>query len=147
MRLSTLVLASSSLVVAQNATRTSSSGSSSTQLPCAVASSLLADPSNGNIIPAKVAYDCLTSVPVDVEGDAVLIDELKLLWEWHSETGWLKNPPPHWDLGPLDLIAELDKIKAKLPQYRSEYDVQRDIEALTIRTGDFHMNWSPDILN
>jgi hypothetical protein len=83
---------------------------------------------------------------VAVEQDEKLIDQLKLLWEWHSETGYLKNTPDTWELGKLDLLAELDKIKENLSSYNSEYEVQLAINKLTLRTGNFHFNYAPDIL-
>ncbi|KAF2810488.1 uncharacterized protein BDZ99DRAFT_498614 [Mytilinidion resinicola] len=100
----------------------------------------------GSRLPAQVAYACLVSVPVDVEGDSQLIDDLKILWEWHSETGWLKNTPSTWELGPLDVIKELDAIQGNLSNYRSEYEVQRDIKSLATRSGNGHFRYQPDIL-
>ncbi|KAF7591698.1 hypothetical protein BBP40_001211 [Aspergillus hancockii] len=144
MRLFAITLASAVLAAAQSATRTSSTTASATGAPCAVASKLAEE--NRSIVPAQVAYECLTSVPVAVEEDEKLIDQLKLLWEWHSETGYLKNPPDTWELGSLDLLAELDKIKENLSTYDSEYDVQLAINKLTLRTGNFHFNYAPDIL-
>ncbi|KAA8644776.1 hypothetical protein EYZ11_005133 [Aspergillus tanneri] len=124
---------------------TSSSTASDTSEPCARVSHLLRN-SDSDYIPAEIAYKCLASVPVAVEADQKLIDELKLLWEWHSEVGWLKNPPSSWELGSVDLLAELDKIRENLGSYGSEYDVQLAIQKLAIRTGNFHFNYQPDIL-
>ncbi|OCK81846.1 hypothetical protein K432DRAFT_350154 [Lepidopterella palustris CBS 459.81] len=144
MLLPSFILASlAAVAVAQSASPTTPSSPSGTVEPCAVVSSLLDDSS---IIPAEYAYACLTSVPVDVPGNSELIDELKFLWQWQSEVGWLKNTPSTWELGPIDLIGELDKIKAKLSSYTSEYQLQLDIWQLTIRTGNFHFNYMPDIL-
>lgn len=145
MRLLGIILASAVLAVAQRSTPTSSSTTpSGTSEPCAVASRLAEE--NDNVVPAQIAYECLTSVPVAVEQDKALIDQLKLLWEWHSETGYLKNTPDTWELGSVDLLAELDKIKENLSSYDSEYDVQVAINRLTLKTGNFHFNYVPDIL-
>ncbi|KAE8142768.1 hypothetical protein BDV38DRAFT_234019 [Aspergillus pseudotamarii] len=144
MRLFGITLVSAALAAAQSGASTSSSASpSDTSEPCALASQL-ADESEA--IPAQTAYDCLKSVPVAVEQDKTLIDQLKLLWEWHSETGYLKNTPDTWELGSVDLLGELDKIKENLSSYDSEYDVQLAINKLTLRTGNFHFNYVPDIL-
>lgn len=150
MRLFGVTLASAALAVAlpstsQTASSTPSSIPSGTTEPCAVVSRLL-ESSDTGFITAESAYKCLKSVPVAVKDDEELIDQLKLLWEWHSETGWLKSPPSTWDLGPLDLIGELDKIKKKLSSYDSEYDVQMAIYRLTVRSGNYHFNYLPDIL-
>ncbi|PLB46888.1 hypothetical protein P170DRAFT_363387 [Aspergillus steynii IBT 23096] len=150
MRLFGATLASAALAVAlPSVSRTISSTPSSTPSgatePCAVVGRLL-ESSDTGFIPAESAYKCLKSVPVAIKDDEELIDELKLLWGWHSETGWLKNPPSTWELGPLDLIGELDKIKNSLGSYDSEYDVQMAIYRLTVRTGNYHFNYWPDIL-
>ncbi|KAL1612411.1 hypothetical protein SLS60_000637 [Paraconiothyrium brasiliense] len=80
--------------------------------------------------PAGSSFDCLNSVPVDVEGDKKLIDELKIAWQWHSDITWLKNPP----------------IKNNLESFESEYQVQLAIQQITVRSGDYHLNNVPDIL-
>ncbi|KAE8149084.1 hypothetical protein BDV25DRAFT_156969 [Aspergillus avenaceus] len=144
MRLLGVTLASAALAVAQRATTTTSSTSSGTAEPCAVASQR-AEKSQ-NVVPAQVAYECLTSVPVAVDENKKLIDQLKMMWEWHSETGYLKNTPDTWELGSIDLLGELDKIKDKLSSYDSEYDVQVAIHELTLKTGNFHFQYLPDIL-
>jgi hypothetical protein len=130
---STLFLASISLVSAQ----------SSSSEPCAnVASQLQLSTS----IDAKTAFDCLDSVPVDVQGNTQLIDELKNIWQFQSEIVWLKNPGDGWEFGPLDIDAELDNVKNNLDSFSSEYAVQLAIQNITIRTGNFHFNYQPDIL-
>ncbi|KAL5354942.1 hypothetical protein BJX96DRAFT_140397 [Aspergillus floccosus] len=148
MRLLGSSLAFATVAAAQSSTLIAAPSVSSTPQAseaCAKASRLYEqDPSIP--IPAKYAYDCLKSVPVAVADDKDLIEQLKLYWALHSETGYLKNPPKTWDLGPLDLIGELDKIKEKIGSYESEFDVQQAIRELTIRTGNFHFNYVPDIL-
>ncbi|BAE66546.1 unnamed protein product [Aspergillus oryzae RIB40] len=144
MRLFGITLVSAALAAAQSSTSTSSSASpSNTSEPCALASQLADE---NQVIPAQTAYECLKSVPVAVEQDKTLIDQLKVLWEWHSETGYLKNTPESWELGSVDLLGELDKIKENLSSYDSEYDVQLAINKLTLKTGNFHFNYVPDIL-
>ncbi|GJC97796.1 peptidase s41 family protein [Colletotrichum higginsianum] len=134
---SVLALASAALAAAQTST---------TQSPCAVVASQLAISSTAEIS-AIDAFNCLNSVPVDTEGNSELIDELKQLWQFHSEIVWLKNPGSDWEYGPLDIMDELDKIKANLESYESEYAVQLAIQNLTVRTGNFHFNYQPDILS
>ncbi|KAF2848937.1 hypothetical protein T440DRAFT_490806 [Plenodomus tracheiphilus IPT5] len=117
---------------------------STTNEPCAVVASSLSRSSTS--VPAQAAYDCLDSVPVDVEGNSQLIDELKQVWQFQSELVWLKNPGEDWPYGPLDIEGELDKIKNSLSSFSSEYAVQMAIQNITVRTGNFHFNYSPDIL-
>lgn len=130
----TLVLALTALSTAQTSTSNE---------PCAVVASSL---TRSTTVPAQLAYDCLDSVPVDVEGNSQLIDELKEVWQFQSELGWYKNPGEDWPYGPLDIEGELDKIKKDLGSFSSEYAVQLAIQNITIRTGNFHFQYSPDIL-
>ncbi|RYO55495.1 hypothetical protein AA0113_g8860 [Alternaria arborescens] len=130
---SALLLASTTLVAAQ----------SSSSEPCAAAA---ADLRQSSSIEAQVAFDCLDSVPVDVQGNAQLIDELKQIWQFQSELVWLKKPGDDWEFGPLDIEAELDSVKDNLNSFSSEYAVQLAIQNITIRTGNFHFNYRPDIL-
>lgn len=130
---SVLLLASTALVAAQS------------NQPCASVSRLLSSSSSAPIS-AQAAFDCLNSVPVDTQGNQKLIDELKLVWQFASELVWYKNPGSDWEYGPLDIIGELDKIKSNLGSFQSEYAVQLAIQNITVRTGNFHFNYSPDIL-
>ncbi|KAI4954289.1 hypothetical protein J4E91_002000 [Alternaria rosae] len=132
---STLLLASTALVAAQ----------SSSSEPCASVASQLGE-STSTSIDAQVAFDCLDSVPVDVQGNSQLIDELKQLWQFQSELVWLKKPGDDWEFGALDIEAELDNVKNNLDSFSSEYAVQLAIQNITIRTGNFHFNYRPDIL-
>ncbi|KAH8730155.1 hypothetical protein GQ44DRAFT_607285 [Phaeosphaeriaceae sp. PMI808] len=113
--------------------------------PCASVSAALAR-STAAPIPAQAAFDCLNSVPVDTSGNQKLIDELKVVWQFQSELVWYKNPGSDWEFGPLDIIGELDKIKSNLGSFQSEYAVQLAIQNITVRTGNFHFNYAPDIL-
>ena len=116
---------------------------SSSSEPCAIVASELA---TFKSVPAQLAYDCLESVPVDTQGNARLIDELKKVWEFQSELVWLKHPGDEWEYGAVDILKELDDIKSKLGSFSSEYAVQIAIQDITIKTGNFHFNWRPDIL-
>lgn len=122
MRLLGTPLAFAAMAAAQSSSLFPVPSSSSSPLPseaCAKANRL-SEQSPEELIPAKDAYDCLKSVPVAADDNKDLIDQLKLYWAFHSETGYLKNPPDTWELGPLDLIGELDKINENLSSYESE---------------------------
>ncbi|KAH7389609.1 hypothetical protein DE146DRAFT_171331 [Phaeosphaeria sp. MPI-PUGE-AT-0046c] len=136
MHKSAFFVASAALAVAQSSTE-----------PCAaVASSLSRSSSSTSGIPAQLAFDCLNSVPVDTNGNRQLIDELKEVWKFQSELVWYKNPGSDWEYGSLDIIGELDSIKTNLGSFKSEYAVQLAIQNITVRTGNFHFNYVPDIL-
>lgn len=128
----TLFLAAATLVAAQSSTQ-----------PCAIAAARLA---RASALPAIEAFNCLDSVPVDTRGNSELIDELKRVWQFQSELVWLKNPGSDWEYGALDIEKELDNIKNNLNSFKSEYAVQLAIQNITIRTGNFHFNYAPDIL-
>ncbi|KAF2872426.1 hypothetical protein BDV95DRAFT_606042 [Massariosphaeria phaeospora] len=142
-----LFLASVALVAAQSDESTSAvrpRPTSTTDEPCGIVASAAA--AFETAIPAQTAFECLDSVPVDVQGNSKLIDELKLVWQWQSEISWLKNPPAEWEWGPIDIEKELDNVKANLESFSSEYAVQLAIQNITIRTGNYHFNYQPDIL-
>ncbi|KAF2662339.1 hypothetical protein K491DRAFT_287888 [Lophiostoma macrostomum CBS 122681] len=117
--------------------------STPTQACGTVASLLLASETS---LPAKVAHECLQSVPVDITGNEVLIDELKLVWQWQSEIKYLENPPESWKNGLLFAENELDNIRSHLTDYSSEYAVQQAIQSITVRSRNYHWNYEPDIL-
>lgn len=139
-----LVAAQSSSLIPTSSTPSAVPSSSGSAEACAKIAKFT---ENAYDAPAKIAHDCLTSVPVAVEENEALIDQLKLMWEWNSETGWLKNTPKTWDRGSLDLISELDKIKDNLSDYDSEYDVHLAIQKLSIDTGNYHFLFGSDILS
>ncbi|KAF2013859.1 hypothetical protein BU24DRAFT_424891 [Aaosphaeria arxii CBS 175.79] len=111
--------------------------------PCAQLAELVLD--GDRRFPAELVHNCLNSVPVDKDGDSKLLDELKILWEWQSDGGWLKKTPDTWSNGALDIEKELDNIKSNLDKFESEYAVQMAIQNITIRSGNFHFNYRPDI--
>ena len=137
---SIVLVASAALAAAQ----------SSSSEPCAIVAAQLEESAaqleGPTTVNALAAYECLESVPVDVQGNGQLIDELKKIWQFQSELQWLKNPGKHWEFGPLDIEAELDNVKKNLASYSSEYAAQLAIQNITIRTGNFHFNYVPDIL-
>jgi len=102
----------------------------------------------GNIlVPAKVAYDCLQTVPVDKEGDLKQIEELKLFMQFQSDLNYLKDGIKTHNAEPLDLLAELDEIAQKVQndKMKGEYEVQQSIRLLLLKAGDFHLHWTADI--
>lgn len=146
MRLLRNTLALALLAGSQASPLAGSPTSKNAKEPCALAREVW-EGESGNKVPAQVAYECLKSIPVATKQDSALIDQLKLVWKWHSEVGNLKHIPPRLELESVDLLAELDSIKQKLPSFDSEYEVQLAIQNLTLRTGNFHFNYAPDILS
>ncbi|KAF1970425.1 hypothetical protein BU23DRAFT_511669 [Bimuria novae-zelandiae CBS 107.79] len=118
--------------------------------PCAVVSSAVQAIPSGRrkVIPAEVAVKCLQSVPLDVNGNMQLIDDLKLYLEWQSNIAFLANPPPDYTEQPVDLMGEMDSMKKQLASngFNSEYDFQVELSKLFTRAYDNHLTWKPDIL-
>ncbi len=96
---------------------------------------------------AKTAYDCLQSVPVDVEGDIKLIDEMKLFMEFQTDLSYLKQGIKTHNAEPLDIMGGLDDISQSIKNgtEKSEYSVQQRIRFLLLKAGDFHFHWTADI--
>lgn len=71
------------------------------------------------------------SVPVDIEGDVKMIQELKNFLEYQSTLAWLKSGV-EGQIKPLDIFAELDTISknVKAKAYKSDWQVQMDIRNL-----------------
>ncbi|KAF2121232.1 hypothetical protein BDV96DRAFT_594448 [Lophiotrema nucula] len=101
------------------------------------------------LIGGQLAYDCLTSVPVDTDGDLVQIQELKNFVEFQTTTSYLKDPEFRiLDNPVVDVQESLDQIAAgvKNGSFTSEFHVQQALRLLFLSAGDFHFQWQADIL-
>ncbi|OAX81301.1 hypothetical protein ACJ72_04361 [Emergomyces africanus] len=97
-------------------------------------------------VSAKLAHDCLVSVPIH-RGDALrLVDGLTSFWKWQSTIDFLKDPPSGYLLPASDLVGELAKIRKNVSKgkYKNEYDFQSDLSALARTTHDGHFNLQLD---
>jgi len=79
-------------------------------------------------IGAKVAYDCLASVPIDAQNADDLIESLKPFLQWQSTLSYLKDPPKEYTQKiqkPVDIMAGLDDIQDKIRSghFKGEYEV------------------------
>ncbi|CBX98256.1 hypothetical protein LEMA_P096650.1 [Plenodomus lingam JN3] len=120
------------------------------QEPCAVVSrALAAMPSEARkVIPAELGVQCLQSVPLDREGNAKLIDDLKLFAKWQSNIAYLKSPPQGYTERPVDIFGALDDMASRLSagNFKNEYDFQMELMNLIGSGYDNHFAWQPDIL-
>src|SRR5690625_2184675 len=98
------------------------------------------------IVPASLAYDCLTSVPFKKEDAVRLLDGLSAFWEWQSTVDYLKNPPEGYMLPGTDIFAWLDDIrsKANADQYENEYAFQAEVRDLAVSVHDGHFTLELD---
>ncbi|KAF2280549.1 uncharacterized protein EI97DRAFT_439551 [Westerdykella ornata] len=101
------------------------------------------------LVPADAAVNCLKSIPVDVEEDKALIEEITLFTNWISNLGYLSNPPKGYPNERIDLSGELKRLHDELDKgtYEDEYTFQVDLKTAFDRTYDFHTFWIPDILS
>ncbi|KAH9880018.1 hypothetical protein J1614_002043 [Plenodomus biglobosus] len=120
------------------------------QEPCAVVSrALAAMPSDARkVVPASLGVQCLQSVPLDINGNAKLIDDIKLFVQWQSNTAYLKNPPQGYTEQSVDIMGGLDDMKSRLASggFKNEYDFQTQMTNLFASAYDNHLAWQPDIL-
>jgi hypothetical protein len=128
---------------AQNITSTNSTAGTE---PCAQLTK--ATVANVTQLDAAVAYACLQSIPVDVDGDIAEIEGLKVLVQFESDLSYLKDPPPGFLYPAVDILGSLDKIQTDVKNgvYKNDYDVQNDLYSLVVSAYDFHFNWVPDLL-
>lgn len=144
--LATAVLIPAAIGAALSSTSTITSISTTTE-PCALVSAAL-HTADGPNVPATLAYECLLSVPVDVQNGIKLIEELKLYMQWQSDTTYLKKPPKTSRQEPFDVYDELNNISQKLKTgtYKSEYVLQQDIYDTFTFVRDGHTSYGADIL-
>ncbi|KAI4665035.1 uncharacterized protein J4E79_003334 [Alternaria viburni] len=148
-----MAAAENSTVIASSTEASSSSSSasaSSGQEPCAVVSMAIAALPSGArpIVPAELGVQCLQSVPLDMEGNVKLIDDLKLMVKWQSNIAYLKNPPKGYTEKPLDIMGELDTMQKQVADgtFKNEYEFQLKMLNTFTKAYDNHFAYQPDIL-
>lgn len=102
------------------------------------------------IIPASLAEECLTSVPVDKEYATNLLSEFKKYFQFQSTLAWLKNPPPQAiRRESVDMIGGFDEMEEKVEkgEYENNYELDRDVRELLTRTRDGHVSWRSPCLD
>lgn len=99
-------------------------------------------------VPAKLAYDCLQSVPLHVNAARDLVDALPPYVEWQTTTSHLKNPPEGYQEPPVDIYGGLDSISSRIAAggFSGEYDFANAIYTLFNAAHDGHFLYIPDII-
>nr|UCR95337.1 RNA-dependent RNA polymerase [Sclerotinia sclerotiorum mitovirus 9-U] len=92
---------------------------SHTVAACAVVSSLssvarVASPSATPTVDAKLAHDCLNSVPLNTTAALQYVNGLEPYIEWQSDLEYLKDPPAEYFYPPLDVMGKLASVKSNL---------------------------------
>ncbi|KAH8599179.1 hypothetical protein B0O99DRAFT_591050 [Bisporella sp. PMI_857] len=130
---------------ATNGTVTSPCAAVSASSAAAMATNVLAYP----IIPAQLAQECLTSVPLNKTEAATLIKSILPYVEWQSDTSYLKNPPPSYQQPPIDIWGLFTKILSNIESgaYANEQEFQADLYRSFNSVHDGHFRFVPDLLS
>lgn len=98
--------------------------------PCAQVSASVATQTSAATptVPAQLAYDCITSVPLNKSAALDLIDAIVPYLRWQSTTVFLKTPPEEYEekVQPaVDVWGDLESIKSKVQNasYSNEFEV------------------------
>ncbi|KAL6151809.1 hypothetical protein ACJQWK_10157 [Exserohilum turcicum] len=111
-----------------------------------------ADPANQGLdpmIPAKLAYDCLTSVPFNQSAAIALVNNIKPILEFQSTTAMLKNPPRSWAMNVrpgYDLFGEFEKVVRKVTSgaYKNEHQFGMELFQVIQFAHDPGLQYLPD---
>ncbi|KAL1956542.1 hypothetical protein VTO42DRAFT_7013 [Malbranchea cinnamomea] len=120
------------------------------EVAAAQAKQLESDPSATIFfVPAKLAYECLETVPFKKNDALRLIDGLGAFWKWQSTIDYLKDPPEGYMMPAVDLRARITEIHDKVlkEEYPNEYVFQDDMHELAVSVHDSHFNLRLDALD
>ncbi|CAD6453756.1 e8157b09-e894-4fb8-b380-ee9cd711d897 [Sclerotinia trifoliorum] len=134
---------------------TSIATASHTVAACAVVSSLssvaqVASPSATPRVDAKLAHDCLNSVPLNATAALQYVNGLEPYIEWQSDLEYLKDPPAEYFYPALDVMGKLATVKSNLQKggvYANEYAFQQDLYQIFALAHDGHFVVYPDLLS
>lgn len=98
--------------------------------PCAQVSASIATQSSvaTPTVPAKLAYDCITSVPLNKSAALDLIDSIKPYFRWQSTVTFLKDPPAEY----------VEKIQPGVDIWGGLADIESKVESETF-TNEFEV--------
>lgn len=124
----------------------------STQQPCAqVSQAIYSQPQDAltTHVPAKLAHDCLQTIPLNVSSAKTLLAELPTYLNWQSTLIALKNPPAEYveKVQPaLDILGGLEEMSSQLDagKFTSEYDFGWALYTLIQSAHDGHFSYVPD---
>ncbi|KAH8892211.1 hypothetical protein GQ53DRAFT_864062 [Thozetella sp. PMI_491] len=122
--------------------------------PCAQVSTLWAaqvsaSPLATPTVAARLAYECLNSVPLGKDAAIELVDTMVPYLEWQSDTTYKADPPADYPFPAYDIFGNLARIRAGLvaDEYANEYEFQLDLYLnITGKGHDGHLLFYPDAL-
>lgn len=97
--------------------------------PCAaVAEAASSSNLTAPLVNAKLAYDCLNTIPLNATSAEELINSIEPYIRWQSTLAYLKDPPAEYAekvQGPVDVYEGLNQILQKVRGggFKSEYEV------------------------
>ncbi|KAK0621685.1 hypothetical protein B0T17DRAFT_579554 [Bombardia bombarda] len=106
-------------------------------------------PSATPTVAARIAYECLNSVPLGKAAAIELVDAIEPYLEWQSDTAYKANPPADYFYPGYSIFGALAKVKANLEanKYANEYEFQSDLYVTVFGPGhDGHFVFYPDAL-
>lgn len=91
-----------------------------------------ADPAATPHIPAKIAHDCITSIPFNSSAAVELLDSIKPYLDWQTTIDYMRDPPSEYAekiQEPYDFYTEFERIYvlAKSDGYGNEFDFGFDL--------------------
>lgn len=94
-------------------------------------------------VPAELAYDCLTSVPVKRSAALGAIDAVEKMAQFQSNLAYLKNPPKDYDNPPVDILAGLADIRDRVSKndFSNQYEFEAAIASLLNSARDGHLGF------
>ncbi|GAB7322783.1 hypothetical protein MBLNU13_g05354t1 [Cladosporium sp. NU13] len=114
-----------------------------------VAQLAIADPAATPIVPAALAYECITSVPFNSSAASELLTSIRPYLNWQSTVDYIRDPPAEYAekiQEPYDFYGEFNRIaeKAESNGYGNEYEFGFDLYEAFQRTHDGHFVYYPD---
>ncbi|WQF75238.1 Putative Tail specific protease, ClpP/crotonase-like domain superfamily [Colletotrichum destructivum] len=126
--------------------RQTSSNDACAEIGRAYDEAVLANTTNNVVVKPSVAYECLRSIPVDVERDIAIVEYIRPWLEFQSTIGILPNPPEEYLYPGVDIFGGFDNITSSLENggYESQLDFTVDLYRLiNVKPRDGHLAWFP----
>lgn len=101
------------------------------------------------VFPAKLAYECLTSVPFNRTVATQFLQYYKDTLQFQSTLAYLKNPPSSYQQPAVDLLAGIDLIQRQIDTgvFHNEYAFEAAVQNLVYQTHDGHIELFAGALN
>lgn len=102
-----------------------------------------------SVIPATLAYECLTSVPFNKTVATQFLQYFKDTLQFQSTLAYLQNPPPSYQQPAVNLLASIDLIQRQIDTgvFHNEYSFEAAVQNLIYQTHDAHIQLFAGALN